>query len=338
MLISGTFTDLKTAGNGGRVNNTCAQVVGNNTMTVPCDLIFTSDAAGANLLSWEFESYNGATGAVNVWVNVPALSGGSVVYGWYGNSAVGTLQTTASGTWGSNFQGVYHLGEAPNGIAPQMNDSTVGGENGTTNGGMPAGQQVSGEIGGGLNFSGGSYYVTLANGGNFGFERTDAFSVSVWFKSATTTPGALVSKFNAGTNTGWGLHLFGGLTPAFYVANKGTTNGIYVDLTSGVSAGAWHHVVATYNGSGVASGVHIYVDGVDRTLNVISNTLSGSIINTAVAEINGSSGGGSLSAATLDEVRITAKGVVLGADWVATSYNNQSSPATFWTIATGITP
>ncbi|MDP9171629.1 MAG: hypothetical protein M3N54_13510, partial [Acidobacteriota bacterium] len=72
-LIAGTFNDLKTTANGGRVANTCTQTVGSSATPVPCDLIFTSDAAGASLLSWEFESWNAATGAVNIWVNVPSL-------------------------------------------------------------------------------------------------------------------------------------------------------------------------------------------------------------------------------------------------------------------------
>ncbi|MGD0629422.1 MAG: choice-of-anchor D domain-containing protein [Terracidiphilus sp.] len=87
-LISGTFADLATVANGGRISNTCTQAVGNNSTAVPCDLIFTSDAAGTQLLSWEFESWTPATGAVNIWVNVPTLANGTVIYAWYGQSGV----------------------------------------------------------------------------------------------------------------------------------------------------------------------------------------------------------------------------------------------------------
>ena len=85
-LISGTFADFATTANGGRIYNTCTQTVGNNSTAVPCDLIFTSDAAGTMLLNWEFETYAATTGAVNVWVNAPNLSNGTVIYAWYGTA------------------------------------------------------------------------------------------------------------------------------------------------------------------------------------------------------------------------------------------------------------
>src|SRR6266699_358570 len=106
---------------------------------------------GTALLSWEFESYNAATGAVNIWVNVPGMSSGTVVYAWYGNAGVSTLRTTPSATWGSAFEAVYHLAEDPTGVAPQMNDSTGNGSHGTMNGTVQSSQQQPGKMGGALN-------------------------------------------------------------------------------------------------------------------------------------------------------------------------------------------
>ncbi|HEY1755666.1 MAG TPA: choice-of-anchor D domain-containing protein, partial [Bryobacteraceae bacterium] len=125
-LISGTYPDFKSSANGGRVLNTCTQTVGNRTVTVPCDLIFTSDAAGTALLSWEIESYNPVTGALIAWVNVPSLSSGTVLYGWYGNASVVSLQSSFASTWNSNYLGIWHFSEDPSGAPPQMNDSTAG--------------------------------------------------------------------------------------------------------------------------------------------------------------------------------------------------------------------
>jgi hypothetical protein len=38
----------------------------------------------------------------------------------------------------------------------------------------------------------------------------------------------------------------------------------------------------------------------------------------------------------VDEARVYAKGVVLSSGWVAAEYNNQSNPAAFFTVATGL--
>ena len=39
----------------------------------------------------------------------------------------------------------------------------------------------------------------------------------------------------------------------------------------------------------------------------------------------------------MDELRVSTKGVVLTPAWVTASYNNESSPATFFTVNTGLT-
>jgi hypothetical protein len=264
-----------------------------------------------------------------------------VVYAWYGNPAVSTLQTTPTATWGSNFLAVYHLKELPNGAAPQMNDSTLNANHGTTNGAMPAGQQVAGEIGGSLNFSGGNYYATLANAANFSFERTDSFSLSCWVKPTANSWTVLLSKqTSAAPIAGWVLMQgMGTANPAFVfdLASNGYSNRAQARTTAEFSMGAWHHVVATYTGTSTVAGMKIYVDGASQPLTSLVDNLTTSILNPVTPQINGRSGVNSLSTASLDECRVSAKGVVLSPDWVTSAYNNQSSPATFFTVATGLT-
>jgi hypothetical protein len=207
-LISGTYADFATIANGGRINNTCTQVVGNNSTSVPCDLIFTSDAAGTQLLSWEFETWNAATGAVNIWVNVPNLANGTVVYAWYGQSSVTTLGTTPSATW-TNYLAVYHMKENPAGTAPQLNDSTGNGNNATMNGPVLASQQQAGEIDGSINFEGDTW-AGLSSASAFNFERTDSFSLSGWYKIGSNSIGSLLTKVAQPVNGGWSLMQFGG--------------------------------------------------------------------------------------------------------------------------------
>jgi subtilase family serine protease len=335
-LISGTYADFATTANGGRISNTCTQTVGNNATTVPCDLIFTSDAAGAVPLSWEFETYTATTGAANIWVNAPNLANGTVIYAWYGQPSVTTLQTTPSATWSSNFMAVYHLKENPAGTAPQLNDSTSNGNNGTMSGTVLATQQQPGEIDGSINFEGDTW-ASLANPANFSFERTDSFSISGWFNIPSNSAGTLLSKF-PGSNEGWALLQFtGSSSPAFSLGLFSSNTSNAVAATPSVTVGAWHYVVATYSGTSTVAGMNIYVDGVNQPLTTYINNLTTSIVNTSIPAINGRAGPNAMSADSMDELRVSAKGVVFTPAYVTASYNNQSHPGTFFTVVTGLT-
>jgi hypothetical protein len=338
VLISGTFADFITTANGGRVANVCAQTLGTRVLSVPCDLIFTSDAAGTALLSWEFESYTAATGAVTVWVKAPTLATGTVIYAWYGNSAVTTLQTTPTGTW-TNFLAVYHLQDNPTGAVPQVVDSTAGAHHGTLNGTVVGTQQQPGPIAGSLDFSVDKAWGALANPADFNFERTDAFSLAAWIRLNSNTSGTLLSKLDATSTTGWGLFQYGtATTPRFSLGmqGNGAANNYAMVATNALPLG-WHYVVVTYSGTSTVAGMKIYVDGVSQPLTTLSDTLTVSTLNTQTPALNGRGGATNMSSDSFDEVRVAAKGVVLAPDWVTATYNNQSSPAAFFSVATGLT-
>jgi hypothetical protein len=95
--------------------------------------------------------------------------------------------------------------------------------------------------------------------------------------------------------------------------------------------------VATYSGTGTVAGMNIYVDGVNQTLTTLGNNLSTSILNTATPAINGRGGPAYMSTDTMDELRVSATGVVFTPAYVTASYNNQSKPGTFFTSVTGLT-
>jgi hypothetical protein len=335
VLISGIFADFATAAGGGRISNTCTQTVGNNATTVPCDLIFTSDAAGTMPLSWEFETYSAATGAVNIWINVPSLSNGAVIYAWYGQSAVTTLQITPSAAW-NGLESVYHLKENPAGAPPQLNDSTTNANHATMNGAVLASQQQPGEIDGSVNFEGNTW-AAPANPANFSFERTDSFSLSGWIKIASNSSGTLISKLGATSSLGWALLQFtGGSGPDVALGLFGGTNNEVLVETPALATGVWHNVVATYSGTSTAAGVRIYIDGVSQTLTTLANDLTASIVNAVNPTINGRGGASSMSTDTMDELRISAKGVVFSPDFVTANYNNQKNPGAFFIVAPGL--
>jgi hypothetical protein len=274
-------------------------------------------------------------------VKVPALATGTTVYAWYGNAAVTTLQSVATSAWGSDYLAAYHLKESTTGASPQLMDSTAGAHNGTMGGPVNSGQQAAGQVGGSLDFSSVKAWATLANPADFGFERTDSFSVAGWFKTPSNTGGALVSKLDGSSTRGWALFQFVTATTPRYalgLIGDGPSKNNAMAATPALPMGVWHYVVATYTGTSTVAGMQIYVDGVNQPLTTISDTLTLSIANTIAPELNGEGGGNNNSSDGIDEVRVFAKGVVLAPDWITASYNNQRNPAGFFTVATGLTP
>jgi YD repeat-containing protein len=324
VLISGTYSDLATTSNGGSVTSTSGY-----------DIIFTSDSAGSTTLPFEQESYAPSTGHINYWVQVPTLSHSSdtLIYMFYGNSSVSTDQSNKNGTWDSNYQGVWHL---PNGTTLTANDSTSNPGNGTLNNSPSA---ATGQIDGAASF-GGSNYVTV----NKQYGLTTAVTLSAWVEFSnlsgwqdilgqnTSSWGGGNAAFyfqkvvNGGDGCSRGSNVLGILFPT---NNSECSSGVY--SSTAVSTGTWYYVVATYDGSTVS----LYING---SLSG-TNSRSGSIgVQTGNLNIGSGYYAGSVTDylnGVVDEVRVSSS--ARSADWISTEYNNQSSPATFYSMGSGLT-
>jgi hypothetical protein len=117
------------------------------------------------------------------------------------------------------------------------------------------------------------------------------------------------------------LRLDGGyLRFAFY--NGGHIN--LTDTTTRLANNTWAYVVATYN----HSNIRLYVNGTQvassaQTAALLADTASLIIAKENYDNLRFFNG-------TIDEIRIS--GMARSADWVKTSYNNQSNPSIFFTL------
>ena len=120
----------------------------------------------------------------------------------------------------------------------------------------------------------------------------------------------------------------------------GFTDASYTELSLpafSVSPNAWNHVVGTYDGSTMAlyfNGVLASSTSVSKTIDYGTNIPSGYNLALTGGSLTGSSPGSLMAAGGstigMDETRIS--NVARNSDWIATEYNNQSSPATFVTM------
>ncbi|MDQ6860347.1 MAG: putative Ig domain-containing protein [Verrucomicrobiota bacterium] len=185
------------------------------------------------------------------------------------------------------------------------------GNNGTPQGTVTF---VPGEVAQAFHFDGSSF-VSTTSAANLAFERTNSFSLDAWVRSTETTVNHFIvakRQLNAPFK-GYALMINNGQTPkcystdptppgagslSFFVDGSDTANcprdhAVIVYGSTKVNDGQWHHVSATYDGSGTAAGVKIYVDGVIETMSVISDNLgTNSIANTDPFTIGAGSGNG----------------------------------------------
>ena len=113
------------------------------------DIIFTA-GDGSTLLAYEIEFFDETTGELRAWVKTDlSASVDTEIYMYFGN-ATATNQEDPAGVWSSNYVGVYHLDESPNGTPGELIDASGSGNHAVTEGSMDAADSVNTAIGTGL--------------------------------------------------------------------------------------------------------------------------------------------------------------------------------------------
>jgi hypothetical protein len=106
------------------------------------------------------------------------------------------------------------------------------------------------------------------------FERTNAFSYSVWVRLNENNNGALFARMADQDQTfrGWDLWLEGG-RPTIHFIHQWPDNALKVAGKKELPKDRWNHVCITYNGSSKAKGVKIYLNGELQEMTVLNDNL-----------------------------------------------------------------
>src|SRR5580693_5752198 len=120
-------------------------------------------------------------------------------------------------------------------------------------------------------------FITMGNAASLAFDTTNAFSVSAWMKTTTTQDATIVGKMHQETASqpsypGYELH-FRSNKLLVWLINNYYNGSNYIQIQGSVTLndGNWHLTAFTYDGSGLASGVTIYTDGVRDPASVIQS-------------------------------------------------------------------
>jgi hypothetical protein len=110
--------------------------------------------------------------------------------------------------------------------------------------------------------------------------RGDAFSFSLWLRPSIEAERAVVFHrslaYSDAGSRGYELVLENGRL-AFGLHRAWPGNSLKVRSLASLPQNKWSHVTLTYDGSSLASGAHIFLDGVEVSLEVIRDKLSGDI-------------------------------------------------------------
>ncbi len=312
VMISMTDTDLRSSANGGNVENANG-----------FDIIFTLGDC-ATLLVHDLEHYDPVSGEIVIWVQIPTLNNSisTPFFMFYGNNAVVADQSSTNVWTDIGYDGVWHLHD-------DFTDASGSGNNGINNGSsdLSPAQNLSD----GQSFVDPNHWIQLDNHPT----RVNDFSYSAWVRTNNNASAGQRIICDDASN-GQGCHAISIGDPGtgrirFYIRNMGPVS---LDSPAGViSNNTWHYIAATFND--VTNLKSLYVDGVL----VNSATVGG---NLGVAAGSASIGGevaagenGNRLNGDLEEVR--ASNSLLSGDWIATEFNNQNSPNTFYSLSAEMT-
>lgn len=170
---------------------------------------------------------------------------------------------------------------------------------------------VTGKLGQAFNFNGTSSYISLGTDSSLRILATDQMTYSAWVKTTSEHDGSIFEmKYSSGNSSiTFNLDAGSGTGDVSLRYRNGSNNARRSAEDVAFEDGQWHHVLATYDGTGNASGINIYYDGVLWTVYNTENSFtppdwSAETVEYARISTPTSNGGGGLINGTVDDVRI----------------------------------
>ncbi len=148
----------------------------------------------------------------------------------------------------------------------------------------------TGPVGRAAEFDGQSHAVFGDTGG---FERNEPVSIAFWFSPFERQEMTVLQKLDS-EQRGWEIYreestvlprLFRGSRLSLRLIHHWPDDSIQVRTREPIVENGEHAIAITYDGSGKAAGVKIYIDGKVAETDVVADTLSGPIRNTAPLSI-----------------------------------------------------
>ena len=141
-------------------------------------------------------------------------------------------------------------------------------------------------------------------GARYDFETTNKFSVGLWVRISGKPTGAPIGKMeNAPNFRGWDIEFNAGKA-SVHLIHKWPEEVIHVQTDKELAADTFQHLAFSYDGSGKAAGLKLFLNGQPVATKALKDKLTGTIKTTAPFAIGRRGGGGSPFSGRVDELHV----------------------------------
>jgi hypothetical protein len=147
----------------------------------------------------------------------------------------------------------------------------------------------------------GNSFVDAGTVAGFGFY--DKFTLAAWVNPSAPTGAILTRMEDIPEGEGYGLYLKDGKVAASMV-KRWLDDGARVETERSLPLNRWSHVVLTYDGTRMADGIHIYVNGAEQKLKVALDVLNQTFTVKDPLRIGGGGGPENRFHGSIDDVRV----------------------------------
>jgi mono/diheme cytochrome c family protein len=137
------------------------------------------------------------------------------------------------------------------------------------------------------------------------FEKNQAFSVTGWIRTGRTAQtGSIIARMDDGKDfRGWDIWLEADRI-GIHIVNKWPTDALKVVSKQTIQPNQWHQFTVTYDGSGKAAGIKIYVNGLIQAADTQADVLKNTIKTTVPLKIGQRHTTSRIASLTLQDLRI----------------------------------
>ncbi|MFX1324089.1 MAG: DUF2341 domain-containing protein, partial [Promethearchaeota archaeon] len=278
------------------------------------------------------QNYNGTHAQLAAWIRIPILSPSvdTVIRMYYGNPYIDSRENP-EGVWNNNYEAVWHMNQDPS--SSDILDSTSNNNDLIATGFASDVRFYDGKVGTAISVDG-----INDNLRNFGINGpVNDFTFQTWFKFDNTYSGG-----------GSDMHFFHGnsATNNYPLMRFSSSTGVvvnHIEVTSdndetctgnknSWAADTWFQFV--YSRSMSAVRAYQYVNGSLDAEDNSGDNANPHLLWDRISILSSSVGGNNWGPGAISEFRILT--VTLSSDWIATEYNNQFNPSSFYSVGNEI--